>query len=204
MRTTLLWSAQSLLLGLVMSASSSRAQQSPAQPAEPAPSKTTSLGFESKEWFPNVLAPYQSPDVSAPPMSNSDRLHTLVREGKLVLSIDDAVALALENNLDIAVARYQIPFSQADLLRAKSGGATRGVAGEFQSSALFAGAVGQGLSSNGGFSTGGAGGAGFSGGGAKNAGSSPCCDHFAGFQFGWDRATTPLGTTALTGVPFIT
>jgi outer membrane protein TolC len=137
-------------------------------------------------------------------MSNSDRLHTLVREGKLVLSIDDAVALALENNLDIAVARYQIPFSQADLLRAKSGGATRGVAGEFQSSALFAGAVGTGLSSSGGFSTGGAGGAGFSGGGAKNAGSSPCCDPFAGFQFGWDRATTPLGTTALTGVPFVT
>jgi outer membrane protein TolC len=137
-------------------------------------------------------------------MSNSERIHSLVHEGKLSLSIDDAIALALENNLDIAVARYQIPFSQADLLRAKSGGATRGVTNAFQSSAQFAGAVGAGLSSSGSFSTGGAGGAGFSGGGAKNAGSSSCCDPFVGFSFGWDRATTPLGTTVLTGVPFVT
>jgi hypothetical protein len=134
-------------------------------------------------------------------MSNSQRIHSLIHEGKLSLSIDDAVALALENNLDIAVARYQIPFSQADLMRARAGGAARGVANELQSSAQFAGAVGAGLSSSAGFSTGGAG---FSGGAAKNAGSSSCCDPVVGFNFGWDWARTPLNTTALTGVPFVT
>jgi len=199
------WSI-ALLVGLVMTASSVRAQQSPSTPAADtaATSKNTSLGFQTNEWFPRVLSPYEAPNVTAPPMSNSQRIHSLVHEGRLSLSIDDAIALALENNLDIAVARYQIPFSQTDLLRAKSGGATRGVTGAFTSSAQFAGAVGAGLSTTGGFSSGGAGGAGFSGGGAKNAGSNPCCDPFVGFSFGWDRATTPLGTTALTGVPFVT
>jgi outer membrane protein len=196
----------SLLLGLKLAASSAGAQQSsPSQPAETgASSRGTTLGFQAKQSFPNVLGPYQSPTVSAPPMNNSQLLHSLIEEGKLFLTVDNAIALTLENNLDIAVARYQIPFSQADLLRAQSGGATRGVTGAFQSSALFSGAVGSGLSSAGGSTTSSAGGAGFSGGGAKNAGSQPCCDPFAGISFGWDRATTPLGTTVLTGVPFVT
>ena len=193
-----------LLVGLVMTASSVRAQQ-PASTAEgAAPSKTSTLGFQSRDAFPNLFGPYTSPNVTTPPVSNSQRIHSLIHEGKLCLSIDDAVALALENNLDIAVARYQIPYSQADLLRARAGGATRGVANQFQSSAQFAGAVGAGLSSSGGFSTGGAGGAGFSGGAAKNAGSSSCCDPVVGFSFGWDWARTPLNTTALTRVPFVT
>ena len=195
--TFLRWSVIPLLLGLALTASSAGAQQSPpSQPAgTAAPSKTTTLGFQANEWFPRVLSPYTSPSVSAPPISNSPLLHSLIREGKLFLSVDNAIALTLENNLDIAVARYQIPFSQADPLRARAGGATRGVANEFQSTAQFAGAVGAGLSSSGGVSTSGA---------AKNAGSSSCCDPVVGFSFGWDWATTPLNTTALTGVPFVT
>ena len=54
-----------------------------------------------------------------------------------MLALDDAIALALENNLDIAVARYNLPIAQTDLLRAKGGGATRGVAGAYQSTTLF-------------------------------------------------------------------
>ena len=62
------------------------------------------------------------------------------------------------------------------------------------SNALFANAIGTGTTAGGGGSTGGgAGGAGFSGGGVKNAGSVSCCDPFAGFSFGWDQNTTPLG-----------
>ena len=72
-----------------------------------------------------------------PKMSNSERLHSLLSDSKLRLSVEDAIALALENNLDISVARYNLGFAQADLLRAKSGGATRGVPGAFSSSALF-------------------------------------------------------------------
>jgi len=200
------WSVVSLLLGLVLTALSANAQESaPSQPAGTGvPPKTATLGFQANEAFPNLLGPYQAPTVSAPPMNNSQLLHSLIREDKLFLSVDNAIALTLENNLDIAVARYQIPFSLTDVLRAQGGGAIRGVNGAFQSSALFAGAVGAGLSSAGGGTTASGGGAGFSGGGAKNAGSSSCCDPFAGVSFGWDRATTPLGTTVLTGVPYVT
>ena len=56
-------------------------------------------------------------------MSNSERLHSLLSDGKLHLSLHDTIALALENNLDISVARYQPAFAETDLLRAKSGGA---------------------------------------------------------------------------------
>src|SRR6516164_3956345 len=197
--------ALSLLVGGALASACAIAQQPPPPQAGTAlPSKTTTLGFQANESFPNLLGPYQAPTVSAPPMNNSELLHSLIREGKLFLSVDNAIVLTLENNLDIAVARYQIPFSLTDMLRAQGGGAIRGVNGAFQSSALFAGAVGAGLSSAGGGTTASGGGAGFSGGGAKNAGSSSCCDPFAGISFGWDRATTPLGTTVLTGVPFVT
>ncbi|HEY6293172.1 MAG TPA: TolC family protein [Terriglobia bacterium] len=117
-------------------------------------------------------------------------MHRLTREGKLYLSLDDAIALALENNLTIAVQRFNIPFAQLDYLRTKAGGAPRGVAGAFQSQALFAGAVGAGLSSS--ASSGSSGGGAFATGGAVNIGTIPCCDPIAGFNFGWSHAATPL------------
>ena len=60
-------------------------------------------------------------------MANSPRLDQLVREGKLYLSLNDAIALAIENNLDIASARYGPMIADTDLLRAKSGAQLRGV-----------------------------------------------------------------------------
>lgn len=179
---------------------SSGSNPPPSSSQAPAP---TSLDYTKSPSFPNLLGAYASryvPDVS---MSNSERIHSLVRDGKLYLSLNDAMALALENNLDIAVARYGPAYAQTDLLRAKSGGATRGVAGAFQSSALFAGAIGGGVSGGGGGGGGGAGGA-FGGGRATNVGSFGSFDPVAGFQFGWDRNTTPLGISLLQGVPFLT
>ena len=153
--------------------------------------------------FPNFFQPYTSPMVPEAPMSNSQRLHSLIRDGKLQVSIDDAIALALENNLDIAVARYGPAYAETDIVRTKSGGAARGVSGAFTSSALFAGAIGGGVSGGGGGGQTGAGGA-FGGGGATNVGSVGSFDPIAGFNFGWDRRTTPLGTTVVTGVPYLT
>ena len=49
---------------------------------------------------------YRSREVPPPDLSDSPRLDRLIREGKLYLSLSDAIALALENNLDIAQARY--------------------------------------------------------------------------------------------------
>ncbi len=69
-------------------------------------------------------APHELPQ---PVLKNSDRLHTLLKDGKLMLSLNDAVALALENNFDIAIARYNLNIADTDLLLAKSGGTVRGV-----------------------------------------------------------------------------
>jgi outer membrane protein TolC len=135
-------------------------------------------------------------------MSNSERLHSLLSGGKLRLSVEDAIALALENNLDISVARYNLGFAHLDILRAKSGGATRGVPGAFTSSALFAGAIGGGISSISSGSTTSA--STVTGtGGATNVGVIGCCDPVAGAQFGWDRRTSPLNYTLVSGIPTV-
>ena len=152
--------------------------------------------------FPSFWESYSPPMVAEPNMSNSERLRSLTSDGKLHLSVEDAIALALENNLDIAIARYQPAYAQTDLLRAKSGGAPRGVSGAFSSSALFAGALGGGLSSSGSGSSTSAGGAG--GGGAVNVGANACCDPFAGAFFSLNQATTPLNYSAVYGIPVLT
>ena len=185
-----------LALGLLLIAQSIYAQGTGVtQPA--------TMKFGNTQWFPNFWRPYGSPYVPGPKMSNSERLHSLLSDNKLHLSIEDAIALALENNLDISVARYNLAFAQTDLVRAKSGGATRGVPGAFTSSALFAGAIGSGVSSISSSSTTSA--SGVTGtGGATNVGVIGCCDPVAGAQFGWDRRTSPLNYVVVSGLPVVT
>jgi outer membrane protein len=69
------------------------------------------------------------PRMAAPPVNyeNSARVHELIRAGNMYLSLADALALAIENNLDIELQRYQIPAVNTDLQRAKGGGAVRGL-----------------------------------------------------------------------------
>jgi outer membrane protein len=76
---------------------------------------------------PTVLRPYQAPEVPPIRLVNSGRLRDLVRAGKLYLTVQDAIALTLENNLDIEVARYNPILSEWRLERAKAGGALPGV-----------------------------------------------------------------------------
>jgi outer membrane protein len=153
--------------------------------------------------FPNVLGAYSTPKITSPSIDNSQRLHALIHDGKLELSVQDAIALAIENNLDIAAERYTIAYAQTDLLRTLAGGAARGVSGAFQSAAEFRGAIGGGVSSGG--SGGGGGAGGYSGGGgAFSYGGASCCDPVVQFNYGWNQDTTPLGITLLQGVPTIT
>ncbi|MFZ0760888.1 MAG: TolC family protein, partial [Candidatus Sulfotelmatobacter sp.] len=77
--------------------------------------------------FPHFLQPYEPQDVAQPDLSNSPRMDSLMRDGKIYLSIDDAVALTLENNLDIDIARYNLNIADTDYLRAKSGANILGV-----------------------------------------------------------------------------
>ena len=58
---------------------------------------------------------------------NSERVHSLIRAGNLYLSLGDALALAIENNLDIELQRFTLPSADMELLRAKGGGITRGL-----------------------------------------------------------------------------
>lgn len=75
----------------------------------------------------NPIAPYMPSTVPPVNLTNSPRLQSLERDGKLYISLRDAIALALENNLDLAYFRYNFPTAQADLLRTKAGGFANGV-----------------------------------------------------------------------------
>jgi outer membrane protein TolC len=75
----------------------------------------------------NPLSQYSADHVPEPVLTNSPRLDRMIREGKLYLSLKDAIDLALENNLDLAIARYNLPIADTDLLRTQAGGTFRGV-----------------------------------------------------------------------------
>jgi outer membrane protein TolC len=80
-----------------------------------------------KGFFSDLVRPYREWNIAPNDLSNSGRIESLLRAGKLYLSLQDAIALALENNLDIAVQRYTPLQAESDLLRAKAGGLLRGV-----------------------------------------------------------------------------
>ena len=77
--------------------------------------------------LPNPLGPYKARHLPPPNLANTPRMDSLIHDGKLYLSVDDAIALALENNLDIAIARYNLNIADTDVLRARAGAATLGV-----------------------------------------------------------------------------
>src|SRR5579875_1089890 len=87
------------------------------------PAEATLYDYTSRKSFPEIFSAYTVPFVPRARLENSRLLSELIADGKLKLSLEDAIVLALENNLDIAVARYDLPIAQTDLLRAKAGGA---------------------------------------------------------------------------------
>ena len=77
--------------------------------------------------FPNPIAPYEPRHLADPSLANTARIDQFMHDGKLYLSLNDAIALALENNLDIAIARYNLNIADTDVLRAKAGASILGV-----------------------------------------------------------------------------
>ncbi len=103
-------------------------------PAAPAPQNTPEVHTlpvmnyaKPVSHFPNPIGPYSARHVAEPSLANTARIDQLMHDGKLYLSLNDAIALALENNLDIAIARYNLNIADTDVLRAKAGAATLGV-----------------------------------------------------------------------------
>jgi outer membrane protein TolC len=154
-----------------------------------------------------VIGPYKAKSVPPPTLKNTPRIDQLMRDGKLMLSLNDAIALALENNLDLAIARYNNDIADTDLLRVKSGAAARGVnTGVVANTPGGTGATSVGGGA-GGTSTG-AGGAGAGAGGivSSTLGAGPAIDSFDPILTGnvqFERASQTLANSLFTGVPVV-
>jgi outer membrane protein TolC len=85
------------------------------------------LETDRPHWYSGITQPYQTRTVPPVNVSNSSRIDALLRAGNLYLSLSDAIALALENNLDVEIQRYEFSIAEADLLRARAGGAIQGI-----------------------------------------------------------------------------
>ena len=173
---------------------------------EPRPSTTLNLEMPKSK---NPFSAYSADSVPEPVLSNSAHLDQMVRDGKLYLSMKDAIDLALENNLDLAIARYNLPIANTDILRTQAGGFFRGV-----NTGVVQGTPGGGV---GGFGTGapgaGAGGT-TSGAGGAGAGASGLVQSTLGAgtavssydpsivgSIGAEHQTTPLANLQIYGVP---
>src|SRR5271165_5647779 len=189
-----------------------------AQTTSPTPSGTTSSQVETHIQTPPQLAmphtwepfgAYRSSTVPEPRLTNSPRLDQLIRDGKLYISLTDAISLAIENNLDVAIARYNLPIADTDILRTKAGGSFRGV-----NTGVVQGTPGGGV---GGFGTGapGAGAGGTTGGaGGAGAGAAGLVQSTLGVgapvqsydpaitgNMGIEHLTQPLANLQIYGVP---
>ncbi len=78
-------------------------------------------------WYSGITKPYEARPLAPVNISNSSRIDALLRAGNLYLSLSDAIALALENNLDVEIERYEFSIAEADLLRAHSGASINGI-----------------------------------------------------------------------------
>ena len=96
--------------------------------------------------FGGLIGKYQGRQIAPISMSNSERLEQLVRAGTLYLSLQDAIAAALENNIDIEIQRYGPRLAEEDVVRAKAGGFIRGISTNVASGS--SGATGSGVTGN--------------------------------------------------------
>ena len=115
-----------------------RAQEpAPASQARPAAQGGVpiSLGVSKHDYthgrsvFPRVWLPYTQHTIAPGALANSPRLEQLIHEGKLALSLQDAIALALENSMDIVVQRYSPWIADVSLLKTRAGGYSYGTPG---------------------------------------------------------------------------
>ncbi len=158
----------------------------------------------ANRFFPNPIKDYKATNYPAPRLGNTPRLDDLLRDGKIYLSLNDAVTLALENNYDIAIARINLDIADTDILRARAGSTLRGV-----STGLVANTLGGTTSTitggggpGGTTSAAGGSGAGASGLVLSTNGGGPLPEMLDPLLTGtiqYENARTPQSTTVLTG-----
>ena len=107
----------------------------PAAPQPQAPAIPVSLGLSKHDYsygpkvWPTLIPEFTPIGIEHPDLTNSPRIDQLTRDGKLQLTLQDAVELSLENSLDIVIQRYTPWLADTDVLKAKSGGSPRGIVG---------------------------------------------------------------------------
>src|SRR6266852_8658638 len=129
--------AVTLVGGPISPAFGQEAAQNPqaAPPKPAAPVVPISLGSAKFNFsrapkpFPNLINPYRPIKIEEPGLTNSPRIDQLIHDGKLELSLQDAVELALENSMDIVVQRYNTWFGDTDIMQTEGGGLPFGVSG---------------------------------------------------------------------------
>lgn len=202
-----------------ISVRSVQAQEAPSAPAPQQPTSTAPAArgetfggidyTKGSSLLHNPIAQYKAKHVPEPNLSNSPRVDQLMHDGRIMLSMSDAIALALENNLDLAIARYNLPIADTDILRAKAGQGLRGVPSGLVQGTPGGGQGGISTASQGagaGGTTSAAGGAatGASGQVLSTAGAGPAVEQFDPTLTGTlseEHAITPESNQVFTGVP---
>lgn len=116
------------LLALMVSGGSAQ-QDMGTKPLPDAPtSQAVTQNYAKPQSVLTVIGPYTSRSVPRVNLGNSPRLDSLIKDGVIMLSMSDAIAIALQDNLDIDIARYNLPIADTDVLRTKGGGTPLGVA----------------------------------------------------------------------------
>jgi outer membrane protein len=136
---TAIWLALFLAFGASGPSFAQSAGQNPTTPAQTTVGTGTlppiSLGMSKYNYsrapkvFPNLIAPYSGVNIPSSNLTNSPKIEQFIHDGKLEISLQDAIELALQNSLDIEVARYNVWFADTDLLNTAGGGIGRGTAG---------------------------------------------------------------------------
>lgn len=150
--------------------------------------------------FPAIWRPYRAPALPSADLENGPQLRNAAQEDHLRLSLSDFLRLVVENDLTLEAARYNSAIAEVDVLRAKSGQAARGVAGAPLPGAVFAGAIGAGVSTTAPLSSGGTGGAAISTQGKLvSFGARGIFDPTLQVNVSYDHLTNPLNTTRVAG-----
>ncbi|HZT75851.1 MAG TPA: TolC family protein [Vicinamibacterales bacterium] len=150
--------------------------------------------------FPAVWQPYRPAALPPVDLQDGAQLDRLAAGGTLSLSLTQFLQLVVENDLTLEAARYNTAIAEVDVLRARSGQAARGVATAPLPGAVFAGAIGAGVSTTAALSSGGTGGAAISTQGKLvSFGARGIFDPTFQVNLSYDHLTNPLNTTKVAG-----
>ncbi|MDX2149121.1 MAG: TolC family protein [Bryobacteraceae bacterium] len=200
-----------VLCAMLMVSPAAMAQTAqPPAPGQTAPAPEGTTNGRGRFGIFNTETPlvrnFVAPEFANVRLNNSSRLDALVRAGRLYLSLQDAIALSLENNLDVELSRYGPQLAEIDYTRARAGGFLRGVpqsVTQGANSAASAAAGGGSASGGAGRGTGsGAGGGGNDAGGAiiTQTGVAPLnYDPVLFTTWSWGHRTQPFANTVTTG-----